>query len=90
MYTYPNGMTCNVSPRRAKAFEMIVPPHAVLSILAGFIGSGYLFFDATDPLKSFVIIATSGLIWTFASVAATIATFIVWCRPIDWAVTPQD
>ena len=83
MYRYPNGLECDASELRVKAYEMIVPRIAAGLSLVGFVVALMRLGDRAEILKSFVLIMTAGTAWTLVCALGSILIFDLWCRPVD-------
>lgn len=90
MVVYPNGLTCNVSQRRADAYERIAPPAAMALTFAGWGGLAPVWFSAAHPGMS--VIAGMGVLVAMAalSMAVSFAVFQVWCRPEGLAIAEAN
>ena len=89
MYKYPNGLECNVSEARVKAFEMLVPPLALV-LCAGFAFAAWLLFDPAAVLRSFLLFMTAATIWCAACALAAYRVFYFWCKPVFPAPGSED
>jgi hypothetical protein len=80
---YPNGLQCAVSPKRAAAYEAIVPPIALFSIIVGWLVLGGKVTRWVAPPEWYVVVfPLLGLLWAMACVLGAYGVFCLWCKPV--------
>lgn len=82
MYQYPNGLLCDASKARVRAYEAIVPLVATAAALLGSIQIVVKFYDPADVLWSAAVTPWMCLAWVVVCAAVAYGIFHVWCNPI--------
>lgn len=83
MYTYPNGLQCDVSAIRAKSFEALVPLLSSILVICGLVVIWEVAFNYTSPLTAFLIAGALTCAYCVAVGVATYFLWVIWCKPVQ-------
>lgn len=84
MYTYPNGIHCDVSAIRAKSFEAMVPLLSSILLICGLVVIWGAVFNYTSPLNAFLIAGALTCAYCVAVVGVTYFLWVIWCKPVKF------